>query len=183
MFKPMANILQHRQIVGSYDLLQRAKQGILPFHFEIGGRDFPRPLPRHWVRNLFNRQPQERRGVIQFSETGLVVRSPEQKILTEIKLNQIQLIQVGALRDNHKPIGHQFRAVVILVTDQGTYYFMNRDMNVVVALSVYALKNHIKFEDPLRIVSLLQAGWSKVADKFANEFPILSKNTPYANHK
>ena len=77
MFKPMASIFTNHQIAGHYRAIDRAQKCIVPFHFEIQGREYPQPQPeRNWLRRLSGTRSQKY-AIVELTPHKVVLWSPE----------------------------------------------------------------------------------------------------------
>ncbi|AVK62228.1 hypothetical protein C5Z26_00470 [Lactobacillus sp. CBA3606] len=182
MFKPMASIFTNHQIAGHYRAIDRAKQCIVPFHFEIQGTEYPQPVPeKNWLRRLSGTRS-EHYAMVELTPTKVILWSPERRNLGEMALTDIKLIQVGAIRW-HVTQGldprHAFRATIFVVTDAGNYYFANSDMEVLPAIFKFAHAHSIPVEDPLRLIPLLKVGWQVAAKTLHETYAQLAKHTGY----
>lgn len=186
MFKPMASVFTNHQIAGHYRAIDRAQKCIVPFHFEIQGVEYPKPVPeKNWLRRLSGTRS-EKYAMVELTPTKVVLWSPEQRNLGEMALADVKLIQVGAIRW-HVTQGldprHAFRATIFVVTEKGNYYFANSDMEVLPAIFKFAHAYEIPVEDPLRLLPLLKLGWKVAAVTLHETYAQLAEHTGYPNSK
>lgn len=186
MFKPMASIFTNHQIAGHYRAIERAKQCIVPFHFEIKGQEYPQPEPeRNWLRRLSGTRS-EKHAVVELTPAKVVLWSPEGRNLGEMPLSAIQKIQIGAVRW-HVSEGldprHAFRATIFVLTGQGNYYFANSDMEVLPAIFKFAHEHQIPVEDPLKLIPLLKLGWHVASKTLHETYSQVVAHTGYPDKK
>lgn len=182
----MASIFTNHQIAGHYRAIDRAQKCIVPFHFEIQGREYPQPQPeRNWLRRLSGTRSQKY-AIVELTPHKVVLWSPEGRNLGEMALTEIQKIQIGAIRW-HVTEGldprHAFRATIFVLTDQGNYYFANSDMEVLPAIFKFAREHGIAIEDPLRLIPLLKLGWKVAAVTLHETYSQLVAHTGYPDSK
>ncbi|ETY74856.1 hypothetical protein [Lactiplantibacillus fabifermentans] len=186
MFKPMASIFTNHQIAGHYRAIDRARKCIVPFHFEIQGQEYPKPKPeRNWFRRLSGTSSQKY-AMVELTPFKVILWSPERRNLGEMAIDDVQKIQIGAIRwhagDGLDP-GRAFRATIFVLTAKGNYYFANSDMEVLPAIVKFAHEHDVPVEDPLHLIPLLKAGWKAAAKTLRDTYSQISAHTGYPDSK
>lgn len=186
MFKPTASIFKNHQIAGHYRAIDRAQKCIVPFHFEIQGREYPEPAREsNWLRRLSGTRS-EKHAVVELTPSKVILWSPEQRNLGEMPLSRIRCIQIGAIRW-HATEGldprHAFRATIFVLTESGNFYFANSDMEVLPAIFKFAHQHGITVEDPLHLIPLLKVGWHVAAKTLHATYKELVAHTGYPDGK
>ncbi|MFB9769784.1 hypothetical protein [Lactiplantibacillus modestisalitolerans] len=186
MFKPMASIFENHQIAGHYRAIERAQKCIVPFHFEIQGREYPQPKPeKNWFRRLSGTRS-EKHATVELTPSKVVLWSPEGRNLGEMPLDAIDKVQIGAIRW-HVQAGldprHAFRATIFVLSSKGNYYFANSDMDVLPAICQFARQHNLPVEDPLHLIPLLKSGWHAAAQKLHDTYSEIVAHTGYPDSK